>query len=257
MTTPPRVFVNVGGADLEVARWAGARPDLLPILLLHEGLGSISLWRDFPAKVGEATGREVIAWSRRGHGWSAPIEDARGPDYMHREAELLPELFDWLGLRRAHLLGHSDGASIALIAAARTPDLVSSIILEAPHVFVEDISIDSIAEIGRTFGTSDMAVRMRRHHADPVHIFRKWNDIWLLPAFRQWNIENLLAAIEAPTLMIQGLDDEYGTMEQLDRIARAVPHAARIELDDCRHSPHRDREDAVLSAVRGFLEGTA
>jgi pimeloyl-ACP methyl ester carboxylesterase len=248
-----REVIEVGGADLEAARWPVPDGRRLPVLLLHEGLGSIALWREFPAKLAEATGREVIAWSRRGHGWSGRIAEVRNPDYMHREAALLPELFDRLGIARAHLLGHSDGASIALIATALHPELVASLMLEAPHVFVEDISVDSIGEIGRTFEASDLPSRMARYHADPVHIFRKWNDIWLLPAFRDWNIEDLLPSISAKTLLIQGRNDEYGTLAQLDRIAGAMPQSERLELDACRHSPHRDREPAVLAAIEAFL----
>ncbi len=248
-----REMLRLGDASLEVERFGSSPPGRLPILLMHEGLGSIALWKQFPEALAYATGRVVIAWSRRGHGWSDPIDDVRTSDYMHREAELLPELHRVLGISRAHWLGHSDGGSIALIGAAWFPELAASLILEAPHVFVEDVTVSSIAQIGASYGSSTMGERMRRYHADPDHIFRKWNDIWLTPAFRAWNIEALLPQIYVPALLIQGLQDEYGTIEQLDRIAAVLPETRRLELDGCGHSPHRDCEAAVIAAVSAFL----
>jgi pimeloyl-ACP methyl ester carboxylesterase len=245
--------VTIDGLQLEVARWGSAPPDRLPVLLLHEGLGSIALWRDFPAKLAAETSRVVFAYSRAGHGWSAPISAPRNLDYMHREAEQLPSLLTQLGLSQIHVLGHSDGASIALLAAARTPQHIASLILEAPHVFVEGLTVASIAAIGRAYATSDLGTRMARYHADPDHVFRRWNDIWLDPAFASWNIEAELPQVVAPMLLIQGRDDEYGTLEQLDRIQRVLPVAARFELPGCRHSPHRDQESAVLNVIRAFL----
>lgn len=249
-----RETLSLGGVSLEVARFGDLQAKRLPILLMHEGLGSIGLWKHFPEALASATGRAVIAWSRRGHGWSDPIDEVRMPDYMHREAELLPELHRLLGISRAHWLGHSDGGSIALIGAAWYGNLAASLILEAPHVFVEDVTVSSIAQIGDSYGSSTMGERMKRYHADPDHIFRKWNDIWLTPAFRDWNIEALLPQISAPTLLIQGRDDEYGTMEQLDRIAAILPETSRLELERCGHSPHRDCEAAVIEAVAAFLK---
>lgn len=246
--------LELNGAKLEFALWTGTRSGRLPILLMHEGLGSVGLWKNFPEALAEATGREVIAWSRQGHGWSDPIFEPRRPDYMHREAELLPVLHRQLGLPRAHWLGHSDGGSIALIGASWYPELAASLILEAPHVFVEEVTVSSIATIGASYTASGMGERMQRYHADPDHIFRKWNDIWLEPAFRDWNIEALLSRISAPALLIQGRDDEYGTMEQLDRIAAVLPATQRLALDDCGHSPHRDQEAVVIAAICDFLE---
>jgi pimeloyl-ACP methyl ester carboxylesterase len=172
---------------------------------------------------------------------------------MHREADLLPALHEKFGVARAHWLGHCDGGSIALIAAARYPGLAASLILEAPHVFVEAETLTSIAEIGARYAARDMAARMRRYHADPDHTFGLWNAIWLDPAFADWNIESLLAGLRTPALLIHGDDDEYGTPRQFDRIAALLEESHRLELDACGHSPHRDREDAVLAAVRGFL----
>lgn len=248
MTTGERV--EVGGVGLEVRRWPG---EGLPILLLHEGLGSVSMWRDFPERLAVATGREVIAWSRQGYGLSDPLPARRDPDYMHWEAAWLPPLLDVLGVERAHLFGHSDGGSIALIAAARSPERVASLILEAPHVYVEPVTVESIADVKRLYETSDLGQKLGRHHADADHTFWQWNDIWLDPRFRDWTIEALLPAVTAPALLIQGHDDEYGTMDQLDRIAAVLPHTRRRELDACGHSPHRDQPEAVLAAVADFL----
>jgi pimeloyl-ACP methyl ester carboxylesterase len=249
-----RDTLTLGAVRVEVARWGNAHRDTLPILLLHEGLGSIALWRDFPNDLAAATGREVIAWSRQGHGWSDPLPVSRRPDYMHLEAELLPELHRRLGVPRAHWLGHSDGASIALIGAALFPDLLGALITMAPHVLVEDITVTSIGEIGASYRGSDMGKRMARYHSDPDHVFARWLDIWLDPAFRDWNIELLLPSIRAPALLIQGCDDKYGTMDQLDRIAAALPETERRELDACGHSPHRDRPNEVIEAIATFLQ---
>ena len=246
--------VAVGGVKLEVRRWPG---DGEPIVLLHEGLGSVSMWRDFPERLAQATGREVVAWSRRGHGFSDPLPAKRNPDYMHREADALVGLLDDLDIVRAHYFGHSDGASIALIAAARFPERVATLILEAPHVLVEQVTVDSIAEVKTTFQTTDMGRKLGRHHADGDHTFWRWNDIWLDPRFRDWSIEELLPAIRAPALLIQGRDDEYGTMDQLDRIAAVLPVTRRLELDACGHSPHRDQPQAVLDATKAFIAEVA
>jgi pimeloyl-ACP methyl ester carboxylesterase len=247
-------FLTIGGVRLEVREWPGGAGDGdTPILLLHEGLGSVSMWRDFPARLAERTGRRVVAWSRQGYGRSDPVPRPFAPDYMHREADKLPALMDALGIARAHLLGHSDGGSIALIAAARTPERVASLILEAPHVYVEQLTCDSIAAVKEIFATTDLGARLGRHHADPTHSFGLWNDIWLDPRFRDWTIEELLPAVTAPLLIIQGLDDEYGTLDQLDRIQAALPLARRLEIARCGHSPHRDQPDAVFAAVADFL----
>ncbi|HVV94656.1 MAG TPA: alpha/beta hydrolase [Hyphomicrobiales bacterium] len=247
-------FVTVDGVRLETREWPGREgAAATPILLLHEGLGSVSMWRDFPASLAERTGRRVVAWSRQGYGRSDPMPGPFAPDYMHREAEKLPTLMDALGLERAHLFGHSDGGSIALIAAAHHPARIASLILEAPHVHVERITHDSIAAVKEVFAATDLAQRLGRHHADPAHSFRLWNDIWLDPRFRDWSIEALLPRIRAPALLIQGQGDEYGTLDQLDRIEAALPAARRLELASCGHSPHRDQPDAVLAAVAAFL----
>lgn len=241
--------IAVGGQSLEFRRWPGSGP---PILMLHEGLGSVGLWRDFPDRLAARTGRTVIAWSRAGYGWSEPPRAPFGLDYMHLEADRIPLLMDALGLERATFLGHSDGGSIALIAAARFPARVDALILEAPHVYVEQITIDSIAAVRRAYLDSDLGAKLGRYHRDPDGVFRRWNDIWLDPRFREWTIEKLLPGVRAPILAIQGLDDEYGTLDQLDRIESGARDSRRLELASCGHSPHRDQPDAVLAAIAGF-----
>lgn len=225
----------------------------LPIVLLHEGLGSVALWRDFPAKLADATGREVIAWSRRGYGQSKAGPDAYTPDFMHREADEAAALLGALRIERAHLFGHSDGASIALLVAARHPSLAASLVLEAPHVFVEPICVEQITAFGHAVEDNDTIARMARYHRAPDRVFRRWHDIWIAPEFRDWTIENEIAEIDVPVLLIQGENDEYGTMLQLDRIAARIPQAKRVHLAECGHSPHRDQSDKVLAHTAGFL----
>jgi pimeloyl-ACP methyl ester carboxylesterase len=243
-------FIDVDGARLEVRRWPG-RP--LPILMLHEGLGSVSMWRDFPEQLAAATGHEVICWSRQGYGSSDPQSESFEPVYMHRESELLPEIMRALGLEVAHFFGHSDGGSIALISASRFPHLVATLILEAPHVFVEEVTVDSIRAVKALFESGSLGRKLARHHAHADLVFWRWNDIWLDERFRRWSIESYLPAIGAPALLIQGLDDEYGTLRQLDCIEEWLPRTERLVLAGCGHSPHRDKTIAVLEASSQFL----
>jgi pimeloyl-ACP methyl ester carboxylesterase len=243
-------FMDVDGARLEVRRWPG-RP--LPILMLHEGLGSVSMWRDFPEQLAAATGHEVICWSRRGYGFSDSQSEPFEPDYMHRESELLPEIMRALELEVAHLFGHSDGGSIALLSASRFPHLVAALILEAPHVFVEPVTLDSIRAVRAHFESGNLGGKLARHHADADLVFWCWNDIWLDDRFRAWSIESCLSAVGAPALLIQGLDDEYGTLSQLDCIEKWLPRTERLILPECGHSPHRDKTIAVLEASSQFL----
>lgn len=230
---------------------AAGRPALV---FLHEGLGSVSMWRHFPAAVAAATGCETVAYSRYGYGKSDILEQPFGVDYMHREAlESLPELLGKLGIERPILVGHSDGASIALIHAGVHDD-VRGLALLAPHVFVEDISIEGIEAAKRAFRDTDLRQKLARHHADPERTFRGWNDMWLAPAFRGWNIEEYLPRIDCPMLAIQGYEDAYGTMAQLDAIERQVRTPLKlVKLERCGHSPHRDRHEATLAAVTGFV----
>jgi pimeloyl-ACP methyl ester carboxylesterase len=226
-----------------------------PIVLLHEGLGSIELWRDFPEQLAAVTGRAVVAYSRYGHGQSDVLEEARTVDYMHDEARVvLPELLRALGIDAPVLLGHSDGASIALIYAASVPDGATALVLEAPHVFVEPLTIRSIKQARDAAANGDLVAKLGRYHADPAATFRGWNDIWLQPDFLRWDITALLPAITAPILVLQGRDDEYGTAAQLTAITSAIPHATTLQLDECGHSPHRSQTTAVLERTHAFLQ---
>jgi len=251
-------FARAGGHRLEYAWFGTEHSDASPIVMLHEGLGSLSLWKEFPQQLADATGRRVLAYSRYGYGASDPLSGPRSMDFMHVEAlEVLPELREALGLNEPVLFGHSDGASIALIHAARSGLPVSAVIALAPHVFVERYGLDSIAETRLAFLDSDRDLRSKlaRRHEDVESAFWGWNDIWLNPAFTQWNIEALLPGIACRVLTIQGLDDEYGTLEQIERIARSIRpgQLTRVELADCKHSPHRDQPDAVLAETAAFL----
>lgn len=246
--------VSVQGRKLEFKRIgaAGAGPTLV---FLHEGLGSVSMWRDFPDKVAAATGCSAIVYSRYGYGNSEVLREPRAVDYMHAEAlQVLPELLARLAVRDPVLIGHSDGASIALIHAAAHRD-VKGLVALAPHVFVEDISVSSIAEAKTAFEATDLPQRLARHHADAAKTFWGWNDIWLHPDFRHWNIEEVLPRIRCPLLVIQGFDDEYGSMAQLEAIARQAGGPVELlRLTDCRHSPHRDQPQVVLEAIARFVE---
>ena len=247
-------LTTVAGGHIEYERISGARGGPT-IVLLHEGLGSISMWRDFPRQVAEATGHEVLVYSRHGYGRSAPLTAPRSLRFMHDEALIvLPELLDTLEIRRPILLGHSDGGSIAIIHAGGSGRDVAGLVLLAPHVMVEEISVASIAAARVAYAQGDLRARLARHHDDVDGAFRGWNEVWLRPEFRDWTIEEYLPRIMCPVLAIQGEDDEYGTMEQVHRIARALPGAKVLELAQCGHSPHRDRATVVLEALRGFVE---
>jgi pimeloyl-ACP methyl ester carboxylesterase len=246
-------FVTVQGHRLEYELLEGSA-GAPTIVMLHEGLGSISMWRDFPRRVADATGCPVLVYSRYGYGRSDPLEKPRQVCFMHDEGlNALPELLDRLGIRAPILFGHSDGASIAIIYAGGTGRPLAGLVLMAPHVLVEDISIRSIAAAKVAYETTDLRAKLARHHADPDSAFRGWNDIWLHPDFRDWNIEDYAARIRVPVLAIQGEDDEYGTMDQIERIARLAPDVELLKLADCRHSPHRDQPEAVLEAVARFV----
>jgi pimeloyl-ACP methyl ester carboxylesterase len=248
-------LVSVQGRKLEVQRIAASGRSARTLVFLHEGLGSVAMWRDFPGKVAEATGSAAVVYSRYGYGRSDVLREARGVDYMHREAlETLPELLARLEVREPVLVGHSDGASIALIHAAAS-DEVRGLVVLAPHVFVEDISVKSIAEAKTAFETTDLPQKLGRYHADAVKTFWGWNDIWLHPDFRRWNIEEVLPRVRCPMLAIQGFDDEYGTMAQLEAIAaQAGGPIELLRLADCRHSPHRDQPEVVIEAMSRFIE---
>ncbi len=250
--------MTAGGHRLEYA-WLGPGPDEAPTLVfLHEGLGCLELWRDFPAELADRTACGALVYSRWGYGRSDPLDSARTARFMHDEALVtLPELLTTLGVRRPILVGHSDGGSIALIYAGAGAGPVEGLILEAPHVFVEDLSVRSIAEARTAFETTDLRERLERYHGvNTDGAFRGWNDIWLSPSFRTWNIEECVPGVRVPMLLIQGDEDEYGTRAQVETIARLAtgPVETRM-LPGCRHAPHRDCRAEVLDAMVDFVGG--
>ena len=267
--------IRVQGVNLELERIAApdattgaapSEPSRAPIVFLHEGLGSVAMWRDWPAAVCRATGRAGIVYSRRGYGGSDPVPEVRAepserggqrigrlkPDYMHLEAwEVLPELLRLLEIERPVLLGHSDGGSIALLYASRHP--VTACVVLAPHVIVEDISVRSIAQAREVYLTTDLRQRLARYHADVDCAFWQWNDIWLDPAFRSFDIRADCERISAPLLAIQGVDDAYGTMQQIEQIRPSRMAPVLQKLEHCGHSPHRDQARRTLQLITEFL----
>jgi pimeloyl-ACP methyl ester carboxylesterase len=246
--------VTVQGHSLEVVRISGPK-EAPELVFLHEGLGSVSHWKDFPLRVAEATGCPAMVYSRYGSGQSDILREARSVRYMHDEAlDVLPDLLSELKIDQPILIGHSDGASIAIIYAG-SHDRVRGLVLLAPHVFVEDLSVASIAQAKVQFQTTDLPGKLARHHRDPVRTFWGWNDIWLHSEFRTWNIEEYLPRISCPVLVIQGLQDQYGTMAQVEAIQK---HSRRqvevLALDNCRHSPQRDQSAETLEAIARFVE---
>lgn len=249
--------VEIDGKALEYVRWPSAHPreGAPAMVFLHEGLGAISMWRDFPQQVADATGCEAVVYSRAGYGRSDPADEPRCPDYLHREGlAVLPAFVEALQLDRPFLFGHSDGGSIALLTAGGTALPLSGIVVMAPHVMVEEVTLAGIVIAGQAYARTDLPQRLGRHHRDGERVFRNWHDVWLSPAFRDWNIESYLPAIPCPVLAIQGEDDEYATMDQIDRIAQGAPDVDLVKLADCRHSPHKDQPAAVIEATRAFVE---
>ena len=248
-------FLNINGADLEY-RMIGPLPDQAPtIVMLHEGLGSVALWGDFPDRLQAATGAGVFVYSRAGYGASSLVKLPRPLDYMHVEAlEVLPKLLGAIGFRRGLLVGHSDGASIAAIYVGGVQDhRVRAIALIAPHFIVEDISVSSIAEIKQTYETTNLKDKLARWHSDVDNAFYGWNGAWLDPKFRDWDISEYLAYIRVPVAIIQGADDHYGTVRQVE-IAEAecyCPVDVTI-LEGAGHSPHREAPEAALRALSEF-----
>ncbi len=248
--------VTIDGVTLEAALIPGdaTKPWLV---FLHEGRGSVSLWRDFPAKVAARLSAPALIYSRRGYGQSDALAGPREPDFMHREAlDVLPKLLDHYGIRQSLLIGHSDGASIALIYAANHPEMVAGTVLMAPHVFVEAVSHSSIAGIAETYATTDLKARLARHHAHVDDAFYGWSRIWLNPRFRTWSLGAECERLVTPSLLIQGEDDEYGTLAQLDAIQQVAPAPiTRLVLAKCGHAPQRDQEATVLDAIDRFAVG--
>ncbi len=248
----------IDGARLESIRIPAIRPDLPVVVMLHEGLGSISHWKDFPKQVAERTGAEVFVYSRQGHGDSASAAQPRSIRYLHHEAEIvLPEILRQAGIERPVLLGHSDGASIAILYAGLFPENPRGIILEAPHVFVEEKAVTGIERAKRAYESTDLPQKLARHHADADALFRAWYGIWLSPEFRPWNIEDYLDRVRCPVLIIQGIGDEYGTLAQTDAIQARIPKAELAVLDNSKHSPHRDQTQITLDLIAKFMSQIA
>ncbi len=246
-------FADIDGVRLEYERIEARNTNVPPLVFLHEGLGSVAMWRDFPARVAASTGAETIVYSRRSYGRSAKLERPRAVDYMHGEGcSVLPHLLEQLGVENPVLIGHSDGASIALLyAGARLP--TAGLVLMAPHVFVEDVTVSSIAAAREAYRTTDLPKRLSRYHDDPDGAFWGWNDIWLDPKFRSWNIEACVPDITAPMLLIQGKDDEYGTAAQVETIRRLAKVPCDVVLlPDCGHSPQRDQPERTIELITQF-----
>lgn len=250
----PSQFLRVAGRNLEYQLIPAHQMNRPTLVFLHEGLGSVAMWRDFPARVAAETGCQTLVYSRHGYGQSDVLEGPHGVRYMHDEALIaLPELLERLKILRPILIGHSDGGSIALIHAGDGRWEVGGLILMAPHVFVEDLSIESIEKAKVAFETTDLPQKLARYHRDADRTFRGWNDIWLHPEFRAWNIEECLPGIRCPVLAIQGHDDEYGTMRQIETIRERCRNVELLKLADCRHSAFRDQPEATLEAIVRFV----
>jgi pimeloyl-ACP methyl ester carboxylesterase len=251
-------LTEVEGVQLEILRLQGsAGGSRSPIIFLHEGLGSVAMWRDWPAQVCSDTGRAGIVYSRRGYGGSQPIPDVRGagrlkPDYMHLEAlKVLPQLLEELQIQSPVLLGHSDGATIALLYASHLP--AAACIAMAPHVVVEDQSVRAIQEARTAYESGPLRERLRRYHADVDCAFWQWNDIWLSPEFRKFDIRAECRRIQAPVLALQGEDDPYGTLRQIAEIEPTQGAFSKHVLAQCGHSPHRYQPQLTRQIVAQFL----
>ena len=254
-----------GGRDVRIEHaWISpGRRDQPLMVFLHEGLGSLAMWKDFPQRLCDAIGCRGLVYSRPGYGRSTPraADEVWNLDFMHRQAhEVLPALLAALDIDATHdkpwLFGHSDGASIALLHAARFGNRVAGAVLLAPHILVEALSVSSIEAAREAYLQTDLKQRLSRYHDDPDSAFWGWNRIWLHPPFRQWSIEDEIATISCPVLAVQGLDDEYGTLAQVRGIARRVPQTRLLELADCGHSPHRDQPDTLIQAVVDFFRSS-
>ena len=263
-SAPDVEFVDVpfDGRSVRIEhRWLSRERHDAPLLVfLHEGLGSLAMWKDYPRQLCGAGGYRGLVFSRPGYGRSTPraAGERWSVDFMHVQAQaLLPALFDRVGVADEHdapwLFGHSDGASIALIHAATFPSSAAGVIAVAPHIVVEDVSIRSIEAAREAYRSTDVRARLAHYHDDVDSAFFGWNDIWLDPRFRAWSIETLLPSIASPVLAVQGTDDEYGTLAQVAGIRERVPHAEAVVLADCRHSPHRDQPHALTRATTDFI----
>ena len=256
------VQIDWRGRDVRIEHaWIARQRRSAPLMIfLHEGLGSLAMWKDFPQRLCDRLGCRGLVYSRPGYGRSTPrgADETWGLDFLHRQAhEVLPALLRALEIDTARdkpwLLGHSDGASIALLYAARYPLGTTGAVLLAPHIMVEDLSVSSIELARRAYLDTDLRQRLAPYHDDPDSAFWGWNRIWLHPPFKKWSIEQEIGAITCPLLAVQGLDDEYGTLEQIRGIVRLVPHTQVLELAACGHAPHRDQSEVLIKAVDEFF----
>lgn len=254
--TRPTGFLTIDGVRLEYA-CHGPAPDTAPTLvMLHEGLGSVALWRDIPRRLAEATGFGVFVYSRQGYGQSDPAPLPRPLDFMTIEAtRVLPAVLDAIGLQRGVLLGHSDGATIAAIHSGSVIDhRVRGQILIAPHFFTETMGLQQIARARTDFETTDLRDRMGKYHADPDAVFRGWSDVWLDPEFEPWNVAEVIDYFRTPTLAIQGVNDQYGTLAQIREIEdRSYAPVDVVTPENCGHSPHLEQGDLVIGEIACFL----
>lgn len=260
--------VLAAGKRLEVRCWGAAPSDGRAMVLLHEGLGCVALWKGFPQALHEATGLPVMAYSRAGYGMSEADDLPRPLDWMSREAGTLSEVLDAIGVTHPVLVGHSDGATIAALAAGGIEDrpllpiapmgrTVLAAVLIAPHFFTEDVGLAEIARTAIEFEDSDMAARMAKYHRDPVATFRGWADAWLSDGFADWNVEAELDKIVAPVLVIQGREDQFGTLAQVRAVTDRVAGARSLILEACRHVPHLEKPTEVMSGIVKFMRNNA
>lgn len=252
--------VNAAGRRVEAQFIQGADTAAPVLVFLHEGLGSAGLWKRFPEELSARTGCSALIYSRYGNGFSEQLSERRAVGYMHEEARTaLPAVLEAFEVRNAVLIGHSDGASIALIYAGEIGARVCALVAEAPHVFVEDLSVASIAQVKVAYETTDLPARLGRYHADADRTFYGWNDIWLHPGFRAWNIRDAVRNIRVPMLLVQGANDEYGTIAQIEAIREDARASAvdTLYLANCGHSPHRDRAELVTASIAAFVKSAA
>lgn len=251
-------FFNIDGQRLEYQLLTPDQEKPLTLILLHEGLGCVALWKEFPRQLAELSGCQVLSYSRAGYGGSDPCPLPRPLSFMHDEGlRVLPKILATAEIERAVLVGHSDGASIALIHAGGLADSrIQGLVLMAPHVLVEELTVTSIRQASDAYASSDLRQRLSRYHGDNVDCaFLGWSQAWLDPEFLDWNLENYLPTIQVPVLLIQGQDDNYGTLRQLDTIAEKLPGGAKLTiLPNCGHSPFRDQLAETLQAFAGFLQ---
>lgn len=251
-----REYLVIGDVRLECQWWGLEQSGKPTLVLLHEGLGCVALWRDFPKRLAEISGCPVFAYSRRGYGQSDPAVLPRPIDYMRREAlYTLPNVLDEIGLEKGILIGHSDGASIAAIHAGEVADRrISGIVLIAPHFFTEPEGLDSIADAKVAFENGNLRNKLSKYHDDVDNAFHGWNDAWLNPDFQHWNIEYAVDGIAVPVLAVQGRNDAYGTLAQIETIDRLPStQVTKVVIDDCGHSPHVEKPEALLQAISDFL----